>query len=75
LNGEFKLFGEFRGSLVAGASAQRDINSRSFGRSGGFNSSNGFGSNGFGSSGGFNGSKGLSSNDKYSLLANFGRSI
>jgi hypothetical protein len=51
LNGEFKFLGEFGGSLVTGASGQRDISSRGFG-SGGFNRGNGFSSN-----------RGLRSND------------
>jgi hypothetical protein len=64
LNGEFKFFGEFGGSLVTGASGQRNIGSKDFGSSGGFNRGSGFSSN-----------SGFSGNDKYSLFANFGSSI
>jgi hypothetical protein len=64
LNGEFKFLGEFRGSLVTGASGQRDIGSRGFGSSGGFNRGSNFSSN-----------SGLSGNSKYSLFANLGSSI
>jgi hypothetical protein len=64
LNGEFKFLGEFGGSLVMGASGQRNIGSRGFRSSAGFNRGNGFSSN-----------SGFSSNDKYSLFANFGSSI
>jgi hypothetical protein len=64
LNGEFKFLGEFGGSLVSGASGQRDIGNRGFGNSVGFNRGSNFSSN-----------SGLSSNSKYSLLANFRSSI
>jgi hypothetical protein len=64
LNGEFKFLGEFGGGFVSGASGQRDIGSRGFGSSGGFNRGSNFSSN-----------SGLNINSKYNLLANFGSSI
>jgi hypothetical protein len=64
LNGEFKFLGKFGGSLVTGASGQRDISRRDF------NSNNGFGS-----SEGLISNRGFGSSDKHNLLANFGSSI
>jgi hypothetical protein len=57
LNGEFKFLGEFGGSHVSGVSGQRDIGSRGFSSSGGFNRGSNFSSN-----------RGLSGNSKYSLV-------